>query len=77
MTEEKQSIFSNIGLFFKFNPLFLLVAFILIAWISVFTSQMELGQKTLALVSSGFFYVIAVFYEVHSIQKEQKLREKV
>ena len=76
MTEEKQSIFSNIGLFFKFNPLFLLVAFILIAWISVFSSQMELGQKTLALVSSGFFYVVAVFYEVYRIQKEQELREK-
>ena len=78
MTEEKESFFSSIGIFFKFNPLVLLVAFVLMnVMISVFISQMELGQKMLALASSGFFYVVAVFYEVHRIQKEQELREKV
>ena len=78
MTEEKESFFSSIGLFFKFNPLILLVAFVLMnVMISVFISQMELGQKMLALVSSGFFYVVAVFYEVSRIQKEENLREKV
>ena len=77
MTEAKESIFSSIGLFFKFNPLVLLVAFVLMnVMISVFISQMELGQKMLVLVSSGFFYVVAVFYEVYRIQKEQELREK-
>ena len=76
MTEEKEGFFSNIGIFFKFNPLVLLVAFVLMnVMISVFISQMESGQKMLALVSSGF-YVVAVFYEVYRIQKEQKLREK-
>ena len=76
MTEEKESFFSNIGIFFKFNPLVLFVAFVLMnVMISVFISQMESGQKMLALVSSGF-YVVAVFYEVYRIQKEQKLREK-
>ena len=78
MTEEKESFFSSIGLFFKFNPLVMLVAFVLMnVMISVFSSQMELGQKMLALVSSGFFYVVAVFYEVSRIQKEEKVREKV
>ena len=77
MTEEKESFFSSIGLFFKFNPLVLFVAFVLMnVMISVFISQMELGQKMLALVSSGFFYFVAVFYEVYRIQKEQELREK-
>ena len=77
MTEEKESFFSSIGLFFKFNPLVLFVAFVLMnVMISVFISQMELGQKMLALVSSGFFYVVAVFYEVYRIQKEQELRER-
>ena len=53
MTEEKESFFSSIGLFFKFNPLVLFVAFVLMnVMISVFISQMELGQKMLALVSS-------------------------
>ena len=57
---------------------FLFVAFVLMnVMISVFISQMELGQKMLALVSSGFFYVVAVFYEVSRIQKEENLREKV
>ena len=78
MTEEKESFFSSIGLFFKFNPLVMLVAFVLMnVMISVFIRQMELGQKMLALVSSGFFYVVAVFYEVSRIQKEENLREKV
>ena len=77
MTEEKEGFFSSIGLFFKFNPLVLLVAFVLMnVMISVFSSQMESGQKMLALASSGFFYVVAVFYEVYRIQKEQELREK-
>jgi len=75
--EEKESWTSGLGLIFKINPLILLSAIVLMNLFSyVYNSEMRFHLKFFALVSLGFFYVLAVFYEFYRIEKEKDLKEK-
>jgi len=76
--EEKESWFSGLGSILKINPLILIYAIVLMNLFSyVYNSNMQFQLKFFALVSLGFFYVLAVFYECYRIEKEKELKEKV
>jgi hypothetical protein len=75
--EKKESWFSGLRLFLKVNPLILISAIVLMNLFSyVYNSEMQFHLKFFALVSIGFFYLLAIFYEFYRIEKEKEAREK-
>lgn len=81
MTEKEEkkdeSWKSALGLIFKVKPLILISAIVLMNLFSyVYNSEMQFHLKFFALVSIGFFYLLAVFYEFYRIEKERELKEK-
>lgn len=82
MSGEKESKVETLtlalGLFSKINPLVLGFCLILLNLFSyVYNSEMQLHLKFFGLISIGFFFLAALFYENQRIKKEREAREKV
>ena len=77
MTEEKESIFSNIALIRKFHPIAFLLIFIFMWGFShVFNNGLPLTEKLVPSAILFSLYLIAVIFEFQRVNKEKETEEK-
>ena len=78
MTEEKESLFSSLGLIRKFHPVaFLLVFSLMWLFTKIVNSNSPMTEKIVPSAMMFSLYLIGLLFEVHRIGKEQEIKEKV